>query len=138
MTVARPRQLISHIAPSAPATRRPATGAEPFLRPEIGFTPRWYRQNLDIDFGEQWHTDPFYRRETIISMGRELKRRFGDIPIGRVRDPAKPEDLLTGTFGGSFVAALYGVPIEYRADNCPWSRHWMLRDEEQPRLSLPT
>lgn len=32
------KQLISYIALSAPATRRPADGDEPFLRPEIGFT----------------------------------------------------------------------------------------------------
>ena len=39
-------QLISYIAPSAPATRRPAAGREPRLRPEIGFTPNWYRAVL--------------------------------------------------------------------------------------------
>mgnify|MGYP000247429488 CR=1 FL=1 len=44
------RQLISYIAPGAPATRRPAQGNEPFMRSEIGFTPAWYRQHLDIDF----------------------------------------------------------------------------------------
>ena len=49
-----PRQLISYIAPGAPATRRPAEGNEPFLRPEIGFTPAWYRQHLDISFGERF------------------------------------------------------------------------------------
>ena len=51
-------QLVSYIAPGAPATRRPAEGNEPFLRPEIGFTPAWYRQHLDIDFGERFHTRP--------------------------------------------------------------------------------
>ena len=55
-------QLVSYIAPGAPATRRVATGDEPYLRPEVGFTPAWYRQYLNIDFGEPWHTDPHYRR----------------------------------------------------------------------------
>lgn len=32
------RQLISYIAPAASATRRPATGSEPFLRP-VMYTP---------------------------------------------------------------------------------------------------
>ena len=68
-------QLISYIAPGAPATRRPATGDEPFVRPEIGFTPRWYRQILGIDFSEQWHTDPAYRKETIRRMKEELARQ---------------------------------------------------------------
>mgnify|MGYP001551815671 CR=1 FL=1 len=67
-------QLISYIAPSAPATRRPATGSEPFVRPEIGFTPAWYRQHLDLDFGERWHTDVDYRRETVIAMRADFER----------------------------------------------------------------
>ena len=65
-------QLISYIAPAAPATRRPATGAEPFLRPEIGFTPRWYRDAAGCDFGERWHNDPACRRDAVVRMGREL------------------------------------------------------------------
>ena len=40
------QQLISYIAPGAPATRRPSPGILPFLRPEIGFTPKWYRGAL--------------------------------------------------------------------------------------------
>jgi hypothetical protein len=66
------RQLVSYIAPGAPATRRPADGAEPFLRPEIGFTPKWYLKSLDIDFGERWDADPAYRRETVLAMRERL------------------------------------------------------------------
>ena len=43
-------QLISYIALGAPATRRPASGDLPWLRPEIGFTPNWYHKALNIDF----------------------------------------------------------------------------------------
>ena len=38
MTTPR-RQLISYFALGAPATRLPASGREPRIRPEIGFTP---------------------------------------------------------------------------------------------------
>ena len=78
------RQLISYIAPAASATRRPATGSEPFLRPEIGFTPNWYRTSLGIDFGRRWHTEPAYRRETVLAMRSELKRRFDGTGIGGI------------------------------------------------------
>lgn len=131
------RKLVSYIAPSAPATRRPARGDEPFLRPEIGFTPNWYHQALGIDFGERWHTDPDYRRQTIIAMGRELKRRFGSIQIGGIQGPDHPADLLTGVFGNALVAASYGVPIEYHAASWPWSKHQFLSDEEAARLKPP-
>lgn len=68
-----PGQLVSYIAPGAPATRRPAAGNEPFLRPEIGFTPAWYRQYLDLSFGKRFHNDPVYRRECVGKMRAELK-----------------------------------------------------------------
>lgn len=133
----RYRKLISYIAPAAPATRRPARGDEPFLRPEIGFTPQWYRQAPDIDFGERWHLDPSYRYQTIVAMARHLKRRLGHISAGGAPDFDRPPDLLTGTFGTSFVAAIYGVPTEYQADSWPWSRHQHFSVEQVRRLEPP-
>ena len=137
MTETSQPQLISYIAPSAPATRRPATGQEPFMRPEIGFTPKWYRDATGIDFGKQWHTDPEYRRQAIASMARQLKKRFGSVGIGNVADPDEPTDILTGTFGASFVASLYGVPIDYQEDNWPWSTHHHLSGEDVATLEPP-
>lgn len=130
-------QLVSYIAPGAPATRRPATGDEPFLRPEIGFTPAWYRQHLDIDFGEKFHTDPFYRRECVLAMCELLRQRFPNANIGQTAEADKPLDLLTGTFGACTVAAIYGVPIVYAADNWPNCEHKYLTDEEVDLLHPP-
>ena len=130
-------KLISYIAPAAPATRRPATGDEPYLRPEIGFTPRWYRQHLGIDFGQRYHTDPAYRREAIIAMRAELKRHFVDLPIGGADRPDQPLDLLTGTFGACTIAAIYGVPIIYAADQWPNCAHQYLTDAGIERLEPP-
>jgi len=125
----KPPQLISYIALSAPATRRPAVGDEPFLRPEMGFTPRWFCDALGVDFGEGWHTDPIYRRDTIVSMAREVKKRFDK--------PQKPMDLLTGIFGACPVAAIYGIPIIYAADNWPNSAHEYLTSEQVDKLEPP-
>ncbi|MCK4294423.1 MAG: hypothetical protein KAY65_14590 [Planctomycetes bacterium] len=130
-------QLISYIAPGAPATRRPATGAEPFLRPEIGFTPQWYREAIGIDFGERWHTNPPYRRQTIIAMRDELKRRFGDSAIGGIDRPGEPLDVLTGTFGACSIAAIYGVPILYFEDNWPNCQRRFLSADQIDRLEPP-
>ena len=123
-------QLISYIAPAAPATRRPAEGDEPFLRPEIGFTPKWYRTALGIDFGQKWHTDPAYRRETIVAMREELRRRFPGTRIDAMDGPDKPLDLLSGVFGCCSIAAIYGIPIVYAADNWPDSERGYLSDKE--------
>jgi len=136
MTTATDR-LISYIAPSAPATRRPADGNEPFLRPEIGFTPAWFRETLDIDFGERWHTDVAYRRETVIAMRAELRRRFPGTAIGGIDRPDGPLDLLTGVFGGTPVAAIFGLPIVYARDNWPNVEHRYLSLEQMRGLEPP-
>src|SRR5512134_3775059 len=128
------RQLISYIAPGASATRRPATGDEPCLRPEVGFTPLWYRTALGIDFGERWHTDPAYRRETIVAMRAELASRFPGMRIGSI-DRVGPLDLLTGAFGACSVAAIYGIPILYAPDNWPNCEHRYLDDEGTDALT---
>lgn len=132
-------QLLSYIAHSAPATRRPARGDEPYLRPEIGFVPKWFQQFLDIDFGERWHTDPAYRRKCIMAMSRETRRRFkGRCDIGIMQDPDDPTDILTGTFGALLVSGIYGVPIIYRRDDWPWAKPGIfLTDEEAEDLVPP-
>lgn len=118
-------QLISYIAHAAPATRRPAQGDEPYLRPEIGFTPRWYVDALqDVTFGERWHTDPAYRADSVIAMARETRRRFGNrARIGVLQDPEQPTDFITGVFGALIVPALYGAPIWWQERDWPWTEH---------------
>ncbi|MBD3373881.1 hypothetical protein GF406_02500 [candidate division KSB1 bacterium] len=108
-------QLISYIAPAAPATRKPATGRESFLRPEIGFTPRWFYEHLGIDFGEKWHTDPAYRLESRKKMVNELTNRFPFYTISRDHS----WDVLTGTFGACTIAGIYGLDIHFEPDQWP-------------------
>ena len=130
-------QQISYIAPGAPARRRPASGNEPPFRYELGFTPNWYRASLGINFGERWHTDPEYRRETILSMRGELKRRFPGTTIGGIDRPDKPLDVLTGTFGSSLIAGIYGIPIVYAENNWPTNAHQFLTPDEIDNLEPP-
>jgi len=131
------KQQISYIAPAAPARRRKATGQEAFLRPEIGFTPAWFRQTLDIDFGKRWHTDAAYRRGTVVAMRNELKKRFPGTEIGGIDRPDEPLDLLTGVYGGSLVAGIYGVNIIYAENNWPNCEHRYLSDDQVDNLEPP-
>lgn len=137
MTTTAQRRLISYIAPAAPATRRPAEQSMPRLRPEVGFTPQWYRAELGIDFGRRWHTDPGYRRQTVVAMRELLRRRFPGTRIGGIDRPDRPLDLLTGLFGTCAVAAIYGVPIVYAEDNWPNSAHQYLSDDQLANLRPP-
>ena len=129
------KQLISYIATGAPATRRPAHGILPFLRPEIGFTPKWYRAALGIDFGERWHTNPEYRRQTRIEMRSEIMKRFPGTSIGQ--NDQDETDLLTGTYGACAIAAIYGIPVRYDQENWPTSEHQYLTEEDIENLTPP-
>jgi len=129
--------LRSYIAPGAPATRKPCDGAERDLRIEFGFTPRWYRAALGIDFSQRWHTDPLYRHETVVQMRRELNRRFPRLNLGG----DKPEEWranLDGVHGGVLVAMLFGIPVEYYADNWPAARQVFLSEKAIERLEVPS
>lgn len=140
MTTPKTKQLVSYIAHAAPATRRPARSDEPFLRPEIGFTPKWFHEALGIEFGETWHTDPEFRRDSIVAMATETTKRFGQAgQIGIMQEPDQPLDLLTGTFGALVVPGIYGVPIKYQSIDWPWSQHGQfLNDAASDALEPPT
>jgi len=129
-------QLISYIALGAPATRRPASGNLPFLRPEIGFTPNWFHRNLSIDFDEKYHSDPAYRKKSQQIMRKEIDRRFPGINIGKHDDENTP-DLLTGLFGACSVAAIYGVPVRYEKDQWPTSEHMHISEREMATVRPP-
>jgi len=133
-------QLISYIAHAAPATRRPVEGNEAYLRPEIGFTPRWYADAIpSLEFGRRWHTDPAYRADSVIAMARETTRRFGArARIGVLQQDGRPTDLITGVFGALLVPAIYGAPIWWQERDWPWTEHGQhLTDEQVDALEPP-
>jgi hypothetical protein len=127
-------QLISYIAPGAPATRRAATGREPFLRPEVGFTPKWYHDAIGVNFDRRWHADPAYRKEAIAAMRGELAKRFAGTGIGGID---RPPDLLTGTCGVCSIAGIYGIPIRYAQDRWPVCEKRYLSADQIERLEPP-
>lgn len=129
-------QLRSFIAPAAPATRAPCDGTESEMRVEFGFTPRWYRTQLAIDFSERWHTDPLYRHKTDVQMRKELNRRFPALQLGGP-DPDGAPGSLTGAHGGVFVAMIFGVPVQYFPDNWPAARHVFLDASQVAQLEPP-
>jgi hypothetical protein len=130
-------QLISYIALGAPATRRPATGSFPWLRPEIGFTPNWYHKALNIDFGKKWHTDPVSRKQSVLAMRHEIDKRFPGNKIGRISENPDDLDLLTGVHGACTIAAIYGIPVRYEKDKWPVCEHVLKPDMEMKEIQRP-
>jgi len=114
--------LRNYIPISGPATREPCQGDEPDLRVSLGFCPRWYHQRLGIDFGERWHQDPVYRYETLIRMKSALHAAFPDVPQFQPRTVAGAEwrcATISGVYGIKLIPMLYGLGIQYKADDWP-------------------
>jgi len=128
--------LRSYIAPGVPATRAPCDGTESAMRVEFGFTPRWFHQRCGIDFSEQWHTDPLYRRETTILMRNELNRSFPSLGLGG-SEPQQVPATLDGIHGALVVAMIFGIPAEYYRDNWPAARHEFLSESAIAALETP-
>lgn len=129
-------QLKYYIALGAPPTRTPATGDEPFMRPEVGFNPSWFHKFCDVHFSERWHRDPKVRLQGHEKMAAEIKRRFPGYNIGQVLDE-KPPDLLTGTFGIGVVDMIFGRPLKYFPDQWPVPMGEPLTDAQAASLAVP-
>jgi hypothetical protein len=126
-------QLRYYIALSSPPTRCPADGTEPFMRPEVGFTPRWFHEYCGIDFSETWHEDPDYRLKAHEIMTAEVRRRFPGRNVCHTEEDV-PADLLTGLYAGAVMPAIMGVGIRYWPDAWPAAHGGVLSDEEADAL----
>lgn len=112
------KQLRNHIPISGPARREPADGSETALRVSLGFEPDWYHRRCGVDFSERWHTDPFYRHETLVRMKDELHRAF---PTVTYWDPARQDDTWTvsGVYGAYVIPQVFGCRLQYAPDRWP-------------------
>jgi len=126
-------QLRYYIALSAPPTRAPLRGDEPFMRAEAGFNPSWFHRHCGINFSRRWHEDVHYRLECFEPMRTEILRRFGGRNIGGVND-AGPPDLITGLYGSAVVPAMFGQSIRYFEDKWPAPHGRPLTDEQADSL----
>jgi uroporphyrinogen-III decarboxylase len=131
------QKLISYIAPAAPATRRPASGQEAFLRPEIGFTPAWYAQQCNICFDQRWHSSVQYRQASLRSMHRALQQRFPGTKIGQSLACTDSLDLLTGVFGCNVITAVFGIPMVYDRHTWPVVQAIHLTTTQLEALAVP-
>jgi len=111
-------KLKNHIPISGPARREPADGTETDMRVSLGFEPAWFHKRCGINFTEKWHTDPFYRYESLVKMKRELCQRFPSVSYW---NEDYKEDLATisGCYGAYVIPKVFGFPLVYEKDKWP-------------------
>ena len=115
-------KLRNHIPLGGPATREPFLGNEPDLRVSLGFCPRWFHRRLGIDFSMRWHTDPIYRYGALLKMKTHLAEVFPTVPCFRPNlsngiEPACAT--VSGVYGIKLIPMLYGLDVQYIADDWP-------------------
>lgn len=112
----------NHIPLGAPATREPCDGTESAFRVSLGFTPRWYRDRLGIDFGEPWHHDAPYRYGALLSMKGLLHEEFPSVGFFKpcLEGGIEPTcATVSGFLGIMVVPSLYGLEPAFREDGWP-------------------
>jgi hypothetical protein len=99
------------------------------MRVSLGFTPKWYRDRLGIDFGEAWHLDPGYRYEQSLRMRELLSDLFPTVDYFKARFREGASDgsghfcpecaTISSVLGIMLMSSCYGLPLSYRCDNWP-------------------
>jgi hypothetical protein len=111
-------QLRNHIPISAPARREAADGTESDMRVSLGFEPAWFHRRCGVDFAERWHTDPYYRHDSLVKMKEELCRAFPSVTYWNLD---YKDDLwtLSGCFGAYVIPWIFGCSLQYAPDRWP-------------------
>ncbi len=106
------------------------------MRVSLGFTPKWYRSRLGIDFSEAWHNDYRYRFDSLTTMKAHLHECFPEVPSfipGKDPDPSCAT--ISGIYGIMLISGLMGLKLEYRQDNWPDVAGAMVLSKEELQSS---
>lgn len=130
--------LVPYIPFACSLSFRPAPAGQVQASPvriHPGFTPRWFAQHMELDYGPAWHVDPIARRQAMVDMARTLNRVFPRLQLG-----GEP-DAIIGSLSQAHTcclpAALFGQAIEYGPDVWPLNHGQPLSDEQVDALQPP-
>ena len=101
----------------------------------VSFSPDWFSRRMDLDYGEQWHRDPVYRRQSFADMSRALNGEFPELGLGG--NPDSIRGGLSQIDTCALVAALFGQEILFARDQWPENRRALLDDEAAGDLEMP-
>jgi len=101
----------------------------------LSFSPDWFCRRMDLDYGERWHRDPVYRRESFVAMARVLNAEFPELCLGG--EPEAIRGGLSQINTCALVAALFGQEILFARDQWPDNRRRLLDDPAADRLEVP-
>jgi hypothetical protein len=97
------------------------------MRIHMSFTPNWFADRMVLDYGERWHTDPHYRRQSFVGMAEALNREFPRLRLGG--DPSSIRGDLNQIYTCCLMGALFGQEIVYYPHTWPDNRGKPIADD---------
>jgi hypothetical protein len=102
---------------------------------DYGFTPAWFADRCDVDFGRRWHTDSRYRRDSFVLMANVLNNDFPGLGLGG--DPSRIRGSISGVLSCALPAAIFGQDIRYDPRGWPINEGEPLTDRQVDELDVP-
>jgi len=109
---------------------------QPQIRIMHGFTPRWFRTNMGVDYGKSWHTDPELRRDSLVKMKQTLNEHFPGLGFGG-DDPEDLAGTISVAYGTVNFSSLYGVEVHYMEDNWPAGGPGTMSTDDAKKMEVP-
>lgn len=110
------------------------------IQPEIrimhGFTPKWFRTNMGVDYGKAWHEDPELRRDSLVKMKQALNEHFPTLNLGG-EDPEELRGTISVVYGTANFSSLYDVEVHFMEDNWPAGYPGEMSAEDAKKMKVP-
>lgn len=108
---------------------------ESSLKIHVSFSPDWFTKRMGLDYGEKWHRDPIYRRESFAAMAGALNREFPTLRLGG--DPDSISGGLSQIDSCAFIAALFGQGIQFTSEGWPVNTGPLIGDDDADAFEVP-
>jgi uroporphyrinogen-III decarboxylase len=90
---------------------------------------------MGLDYGEAWHRDPIYRRESFVAMAKALNLEYPQLRLGG--DPDSIVGGLSQIDSCAFMAALFGQEIQFSSEGWPVNTGTLINDYQAEVLEVP-
>lgn len=104
---------------------------------EIIFNPKWWHENLGINFDEDFFYNPIRRVEDELKMRNYLSERFEINELGDKNKTRKPVIGPVHLAAGYIIPQLFGCEIKYNIDGPPDIKTLNISDSEVLKLKVP-
>jgi hypothetical protein len=101
------------------------------MRVSLGFEPDWFHRRCEVEFTRRWHTDPYYRHDTLVKMKAVLAQAFPNVDYWRLDDQGDSWTL-SGCYGAYVMNRVFGFDLAYGLNQWPWPKV-----ETKGAISLP-